>query len=82
MRLRLSQRRIPSPSPQLPNLPLPSQYPTGTSSTHPLQSLQLPLKLYNQFLKLLQLYPALLDFYLEVEVLFQGSVYLVWGELG
>jgi len=47
-----------------------------------LEALQFALKLQHEFLQFLDLEATLLHLDFEVDVLFEGGIDLVWGELG
>jgi len=47
-----------------------------------LEALQFALKFKNKFLEFLDLEATLLNLDFEVDVLFEGGIDLVWGELG
>jgi hypothetical protein len=46
-----------------------------------LETVELALELEDEFLELLELHAALLDLDLEADVLLEGGIDLVWGEL-
>jgi len=48
----------------------------------PLEALQFALKFKDKFLEVLDLEATLLNLDFEVDVLFEGGIDLVWGELG